>query len=357
MARTEYKEPNQIPERVVPSAKEVPKYGIADNAGGKSHSPRDPKPFAFALAHGEEGASIWHGALLTSITTINVIREDGKNYIQSQDPIPKLEYLPAANLNPDLRLQTHLGWYGDVYAYWEADDGGNVSLFEIRGPSQPSGQDISELNEELERYETNGKYYVLIGTVDENSPVEQNISGDIPWFVTILRGEDGSSSSSSSSSSVSSGQSSGSVPSGSGGGSGGSSKSTCIVPASWLRSRFTALFTMEAPEVVFRDTLRDLPIRCRVSRFRLDHRFIEVCAPGTLRVVGITSDKPCRLGVRIEGDDVVVTRPWFSGDVNAQVEIEGIRKGFVGMRFPARDKEQFEANERMLNSAYPAKDL
>lgn len=338
---------------------------------GVDYDPRralPSKPFAFALAHGEEGASIWHGSLLSCRTIIPVKKSGEDIVIAGQAPIPTTEYIPADNLDTDLRLQTHLGWYGNVYGYWEADDYGTVSLFDIRGPDEPAGEDISTLNPDLTRTTPAGKYYVLIGNVEDDSPVVQNISSDIPWFVTILRGESSGSSSgsvtissfspSNSSGASSSALSGSSAGSGSGSGSGGSSsKSTCIVPATWMPTRFTALFTMESPEVVFRDSFRDLPIRDRISRFRLDHRFIEVCAPGTIRALAVTSDRPCRLGVSIDGGEVVIERPWFSRDVIAQVEIEGIRNGFVGMRFPARDKEQFEANERTLNAAYPAKDL
>jgi hypothetical protein len=45
------------------------------------------------------------------------------------------------------------------------------------------------------------------------------------------------------------------------------------------------------------------------------------------------------------------------GPVTINAQLVGTRRGFAGMRFPFRDKEQFDANERTLNSAYPAKDL
>lgn len=172
--------------------------------------------------------------------------------------------------------------------------------------------------------------------------------------------DDSSDDSSSPSSDDSSSDDSSGPSSGGSGGSGqpsdsGSDKSTAIVPASWLVQGYTAVFTMESPEVVFRDLFRDVPITGRVTRCRIDPRFIEVCAPGTLRACGITSDAPVALGVTIDDGWLIITSPLMCRPKIAQVEITGVRKGFVGMRFPARDREQFEANEATLNSAYPAK--
>ena len=180
----------------------------------------------------------------------------------------------------------------------------------------------------------------------------------------------GSGSSSSSSSSGSSGDSSsggssggsGSGSGGSGGSGGGSDKSTAIVPASWQKHGFTALFTVESPEVVFRDTIRDIPIKSRRTRLRLDRRFIEVCEPHTLRVASVSGDKVVNIGAEIDGDYVVLTLPRFyfqnlRSPLVVQIDIVGIRKGFLATRFPARDLEQFEANEVTINSAYPGKDL
>jgi hypothetical protein len=35
------------------------------------------------------------------------------------------------------------------------------------------------------------------------------------------------------------------------------------------------------------------------------------------------------------------------------LQLVGIRRGFLGQRFPLRTREQFEANEAFINSAYP----
>jgi len=39
--------------------------------------------------------------------------------------------------------------------------------------------------------------------------------------------------------------------------------------------------------------------------------------------------------------------------VNVCIRLTGIRKGFAGLRFPDRTREQFLANEKHIRSAYP----
>jgi len=320
-----------------------------------SYDPRralPSKPFAFALAHGESGASIWHGCLLTAITTIRVFRENGKNYILSQDPIPKTEYVPASNLDTDLRLQTHLGWWGNVYAYWEADENGNIYLFDIRGPATPSGQDISELDEDLNRSQSYGRYYVLIGTVDENAPVVQNISGDIPWFVTILAGPEGSSSS---------GASSGAVPSDGSQPSGGESEksSNAIVFAPWAKGKHVALATMESNQVLFEFIVRDIALRGRTTIVRIDPRFLYVCEPESMCVASAPcGDAPYPVGASIKGG-LLVLNAYARKDrrpKRVNVRLTGIRKGFGGWDMPSRTAKQKAQSEEARRREYDRND-
>ncbi len=132
-----------------------PAYGSEESFGDRgvvqaNHRPSG-KPFAFALAHGESGASIWWGQLAACICTVTVTREDGKITTITQDPIPKTTFHAPSNLDTDTRLQTHLGWYGDVYLYWEANDNGEITTIDVRGPDEPTGEDIGELDANLNR--------------------------------------------------------------------------------------------------------------------------------------------------------------------------------------------------------------
>jgi hypothetical protein len=73
------------------------------------------------------------------------------------------------------------------------------------------------------------------------------------------------------------------------------------------------------------------------------------------------------LGLRVDGGRVLVKFPkrriiakilrWMFGreEENARIAVRltGIRKGFDGLRFPNRTKEQYESNERFLKSSQP----
>lgn len=170
-------------------------------------------------------------------------------------------------------------------------------------------------------------------------------------------GSGSSSQSSSSGSSWSSGSSSGSgSDSGSGSGSGsssGSDKSTAIVPARFSPTGYAALFTLETPEVRFDDVL-DLKVRQRNQLVVIDPRYLAVCEPGSMRVCGVSCDQPVAVAASVVGDQV---RLRFGRSakrrVSVVIRLTGIRKGFADRRFPARRHDQFLANERFLNSAYP----
>lgn len=310
---------------------------------------QEGKPFAFALAHGTGGASIWWGQLAACVCTVTVTRENGTIRTITQDTISKPIYYAPSNLDTDTRLQTHLGWYGDVYLYWKCDENGMITAVEVKGPDTPDGENIGELDADLNRTVTDGKYWVLIGTVDEGSPVVQKISSDVPWFATIIKGSSGSSGGSDGSEGSSSGTSTSSD------GSLGSDKSTAIVPVSFYSTGYAALFTLEAPDVRFEDVVTIKPKRRKFS-YRLDKRFVEVCEADTLSVVSACPSSPALVGASISGASVdieIVTRKRLPATLT--LKISGIRRGFRAMRFPSRTEEQFLANERFLNSAYPRK--
>ena len=305
------------------------------------------KPFAFALAHGENGASIWWGVLVTSITTAAFKRLtiDGTkvNGLATQPPITNIQVHEAASLEADKLRQTHLGWYGDVYAQWDCDEEGAVTNFDIVGPGAPSGVDIGELDETLTRTVTSGTYYIKIGTVDAGSPVDQVVSSDIYWSATIFRGDD-----SSGPSDESSGDSSGSsTPSSSL----GLSKDSGIVPSEISRLGFLKWFAMEATDVRFEDTLTDLKVRGKTSTYRIDPRVIEGVHNETIRVIGWSADTHHGVGFEVKPPFVHIhanpdkrRRPKI-----VQLRITAIRRGFLGVRLTEANQEEFAANERRLN--------
>lgn len=134
-----------------------------------------------------------------------------------------------------------------------------------------------------------------------------------------------------------------------------SSKSTAIVPASFSRTGYAALFVLEAPEVRFDDVIV-AEVHLRDTEIPIDRRFIEVCQANTIEVCGVSCDVPVAVGASVKDGKVHVRFSTKSARKRARVVIRltGIRKGFYGQRFPSRTKNQFEANERFINSAYPA---
>jgi hypothetical protein len=132
----------------------------------------------------------------------------------------------------------------------------------------------------------------------------------------------------------------------------GSSKDTAIVPAPWLPSRYAALFTVEAPEVRFEDCMR-VRLTGRVTRVKIDFRYIAVCEPGSLWA-SVSGDRARPIGAWVDGDHVVVQAGWFLRPRWAVISLTGIRKGFRGIRFPARNHAQFQANEERLQNHYPS---
>ncbi len=225
------------------------------------------------------------------------------------------------------------------------------------------GAGTIEMRDEEEEEPEEGPDSLVIARIAFGPPVviDQLWASDIAWAENESESSSSSSESSASSSSDTSSSSGGSSGS-SGGSSGdssdggsGSDKSTAIVPASWTKGGFTALFTLEAPEVRFEDVFTDLKITDKETRYRIDPRFFEVIHPETLRVVGISGDKPYVVGAVIKDRMLVIhalTDKRRRPDI-VQVQISAVRKGFKGMRFPNRSLVQFNANEEFLNSAYP----
>ncbi len=75
-----------------------------------------------------------------------------------------------------------------------------------------------------------------------------------------------------------------------------------IVPC---QSDFVALFCVESPEVRFEDVVRVL-VTVPVTRTAIDPWFIEVCEPGSIDVISVTSPFPALVGAAVEGFEIVV---------------------------------------------------
>lgn len=137
----------------------------------------------------------------------------------------------------------------------------------------------------------------------------------------------------------------------------GSEKNSAIVPARFSPTGYAALFVVESPEVRFEDTVV-VPVGGVETRLPVDYRFVEVCAPGSVQVVGYAADKAVRVQVTLEvelGAAYLVVRcsvwPWRRPR-RVTVRLSGLRRKFEQVRFPAKTKEQFEANEIFIKNFY-----
>ena len=135
-----------------------------------------------------------------------------------------------------------------------------------------------------------------------------------------------------------------------------SSKSTAIVPANWSLTGYTALFVEESPEVRF-DDIVEISTTQADFEVPIDRKYVEVCEPGTIRVCGCVPDAPVVIGACVENEQILLrfAKQKQSSSVRLTIRLTAIRKGFAGTRFPDRTREQFEANERFIRSAYNGK--
>jgi hypothetical protein len=132
----------------------------------------------------------------------------------------------------------------------------------------------------------------------------------------------------------------------------GSGKSTAIVPASWTKTGFTALFVEESPEVNFNDRLIII-VRQAETLVPIDPHLIEVCAKDSIECLCQSDEAVCVGAIVVDGH-VRLRVPAASTEnpIRVVIRLLGIRRGFADLRFPDRTREQFESNERFLQSAY-----
>jgi hypothetical protein len=299
-------------------------------------SPEDPayKPFPFALrpakVNDEDGIQIYFGVLVHQINrmTFNkdgLVTQTGVGNPQSIIPSPM-----AAGEN---RYDFYdLDWRGDVYLAWETDPAGNVTQCEITGPETPPSRGLPN--------DQGGQFYLKIGNVPDGgtpiSSLDQNISSDVYWLTAFGIQEESSDFDSSSSDS-------------------GSDKSTAIVPMDWHEKGYGALFTMESNEVLFEFVMRDVPLEGAKTVARIDDRFLAVCEPDSMTITGISGDRAGSVGAVVEKNNVVLSA-WplpFLRPTKVTLKLTGVRKGFKHLDMPERSREQFVANEKFINSAYP----
>ena len=296
-------------------------------------SPEDPayKPFPFALRPApDDKIHIYFGVLVHQINRM-VFNTDG---LVSQTGVNNPQTIVPSNLSSaENRYKFYtLNWRGDVYLYWKTDSAGNVTECDLR-------KEITN-QQSLPNEGGEGEFNVKIGNVPEEgtpiSTLDQNISTDVYWLTAFAVQEESSNGSTSDSTS-------------------GSDKSTAIVPMDWHDKGYGALFTMESNEVLFEFVMRDVPVTGSKTVARIDDRFLAVCERDSMVVTGISGDKLGPVGAVIKDNEVILDAlpVSFLRPNKVTLKLTGTRKGFEGFDTPERSKEQFTANERFINSAYP----
>jgi hypothetical protein len=119
-----------------------------------------------------------------------------------------------------------------------------------------------------------------------------------------------------------------------------------IVPC---QSDFVALFCVESPEVRFEDVVR-VPVTGPVTRAAIDPRFTEVCEPGSIDVISVTTPLPALVGATVEGPEILVR---VAGDLPPYVVVtlSGIRSGSRNIRFPRKTRDQMQRNNAFWSTA------
>jgi hypothetical protein len=114
------------------------------------------------------------------------------------------------------------------------------------------------------------------------------------------------------------------------------------------------MFIREDPTPMFGDRMI-VTVTQKNCTIPVDPRILELCEPGTLEVEGEPSClQPIAIGAQVVGGKVRIR---FARAAKRKVRLViafgGIRKGFAHLRFPSRRHDQFLANEKTINSAYP----
>lgn len=122
---------------------------------------------------------------------------------------------------------------------------------------------------------------------------------------------------------------------------------TAIVP---VRGQFVALFCVESPEVRFEDVVR-VPIKQSDSTHVVDRTYVDVCEPGSLQVVGVSSPLPCQVGADVT-DNLLRIRINGPLPPYVTVQLSGIRAGREQVRFPLRTEEQRQRNDDFWGQAH-----
>jgi hypothetical protein len=116
------------------------------------------------------------------------------------------------------------------------------------------------------------------------------------------------------------------------------------------REIHVGLVCTEMPEARFEDLLT-VQLNSATARVLIDSRFMKVCNPDSIQIVGIVSEQPAIIGgtvvnrhVRVRVED-----QWFKPGMSVTIRLSGIRKD-RGERFKEFSAAEAESNLRFWAS-------
>ena len=114
--------------------------------------------------------------------------------------------------------------------------------------------------------------------------------------------------------------------------------------------KYVALSCVESPEIRYEDVI-SIKTNGRLKVIhKIDEEFQYVCEPESIKAISYTTSEPALCGLKIDKNKLIIT---FSGNIPEEVTVKlsGIRKGFKGVRFIPKTKEEMVHNSKFWNQA------
>ena len=119
-----------------------------------------------------------------------------------------------------------------------------------------------------------------------------------------------------------------------------------------LSGNLHGLFCVEMPEVYFEELLLcKLSIGQRKLAQAIDPCFVEICVPGSLRVVELCCSQPTTVGAWIADNKVCLDRSTSESDLRVHCKVAGLRRDVLLARFPEYTAVEMANNNHFWNQA------
>lgn len=120
-----------------------------------------------------------------------------------------------------------------------------------------------------------------------------------------------------------------------------------------VADRCVGLFCTEMPAAMFRDSMHTvIPKNTLIWTVPIDPDFLKVCDTDTLRVVGLSPNRPVLIGAKVDNGNVVMYLEKPCQPIELDVYMLGTRRGFRKRRFPRYTQAQMKRNDKFWASAW-----